>query len=73
MDEHLKNRLKVLFGTVESFDIFLDYIKSEEDRIHINNRHVIEDKDLRINQGKLQILHDMKSLRDRLRAPNNAE
>ena len=67
MDNALQNRLKILFANVSDWKIFLEYIKSEEDKVLQVNRNAVDDKDLRRNQGKLQLLHEMKSLRDRLR------
>jgi hypothetical protein len=67
LKEQVKNRLKILFATVDSWNIFLSYIKEEEEKILNINRNVIDEADLRRNQGKLQLLHSMKSLRDSLR------
>jgi len=67
LDEKLKNRLKILFATVDSWSIYEEYLKYLELNILTTNLNAVEDKELRINQGKLQLIHSMKSLRDTLR------
>jgi len=67
LKEQVRNRLKILFATVDSWKIFLGYIEEEEERILNINRNVTDGIDLRRNQGKLQLLHSMKSLRENLR------
>jgi len=52
---------------VDSWSIYEEYLKYLELNILTTNLNTVEDKELRINQGKLQLIHSMKSLRDTLR------
>lgn len=53
---------------MDSWNIFLSYLEEEEEKILSTNRTASLDADLRRNQGKLQLLHSMKSLREILRS-----
>jgi hypothetical protein len=71
VNKKIAERLAVLIGKTTDFDILLQYLEYEESLILDANRTAVEDRELRKNQGKLQLIHKMKGLRDTIRLELN--